>query len=564
MRSFAASMLVVAVASVAGAQPLGRSDLDNPIPQPMSFFGLAHAGVGDEVVVGAPGHFALGTSPGRVHVLDGRTGALLRSIENPTPAAGDSFGAEIVALGTDVLVGAPNDDTAGADAGAAYLFDGATGALEQTFVVPGSGPDWNCGASLAAVGNHAVLGCAGRGAYMFDATTGAFVRSFTPTLPSGFPAALATLGSDLLGTAAGTIHRFDTATGVETQTYVAPAIYGGSLATLPDRILAGAHVGGTDSVIVFDAASGAIVQEIGVPDVNTSTDFFGSSIAVNGNAILIGSRETIFLFDDTYALRQILLPTTTFHGSIGPTVSAHASGFTIARTPPKGVVGSGGIVLTDLCGNGVRADSEACDDGNATDGDGCSASCRIEACPPAPVMGCAQPTKTGAASLDMVEEYSTTGEKDRFRFRWRGGGTATDFGDPRVTATHVMCLWDRVPSIPRVRMNNAVPPGGTCDGKPCWTARGSNGFKLADPLRTPSGIEKMDVRATAAGAIIAVDGRGPNLGVPEPPSGCPDCGVGVVGTVVVQVHNLETGACWSATFVHPSRNEKRRYKARSD
>ena len=75
----------------------------------------------------------------------------------------------------------------------------------------------------------------------------------------------------------------------------------------------------------------------------------------------------------------------------------------------------------------------------------------------------------------------------------------------------------------------------------------------------------MDLRATAAGSIIVIDGRGPTLDVPEPPSHCgPDCGVPVVGTVVLQMHNVDTGACWSATFVHPSRNAKRRYKARSD
>ena len=131
------------------------------------------------------------------------------------------------------------------------------------------------------------------------------------------------------------------------------------------------------------------------------------------------------------------------------------------------------------------ADSEACDDSNTADGDGCSATCRIEACPPAPANGCAQPAKTGAATLEMVDEYSTTGEKDRFRFKWRGGGTVAGFGDPTTTSTNVICLWDLVPSVPRLWMNNAIPPGGICDGKPCWTPRGAHGFKLDDPLRSP-------------------------------------------------------------------------------
>jgi len=39
---------------------------------------------------------------------------------------------------------------------------------------------------------------------------------------------------------------------------------------------------------------------------------------------------------------------------------------------------AGGPVCTPVCGDGVVAGSEACDDGNNTDGDGCSATCEEE------------------------------------------------------------------------------------------------------------------------------------------------------------------------------------------
>ena len=45
--------------------------------------------------------------------------------------------------------------------------------------------------------------------------------------------------------------------------------------------------------------------------------------------------------------------------------------------PPYGPRGAS----TSECGNGVREDDEACDDGNLRDGDGCDASCRREAAP---------------------------------------------------------------------------------------------------------------------------------------------------------------------------------------
>jgi cysteine-rich repeat protein len=36
------------------------------------------------------------------------------------------------------------------------------------------------------------------------------------------------------------------------------------------------------------------------------------------------------------------------------------------------------LVVTDICGNGRKTIAEACDDGNAMNGDGCSATCQIE------------------------------------------------------------------------------------------------------------------------------------------------------------------------------------------
>ena len=43
-------------------------------------------------------------------------------IPNPTPALGDLFGFSVAAVGADtVIIGAPGDDSAAMDAGAAYL-----------------------------------------------------------------------------------------------------------------------------------------------------------------------------------------------------------------------------------------------------------------------------------------------------------------------------------------------------------------------------------------------------------------------------------------------------------
>jgi cysteine-rich repeat protein len=61
--------------------------------------------------------------------------------------------------------------------------------------------------------------------------------------------------------------------------------------------------------------------------------------------------------------------------------------------PPYGPRGAS----TSECGNGVREDDEACDDGNLRDGDGCDASCRREA---APDVDAGSTTTDGGAARD--------------------------------------------------------------------------------------------------------------------------------------------------------------------
>ncbi len=63
---------------------------------------------------------------------------------DPFPSAGNQFGATVVALSTgNVVITSPFDDAGGIDAGAVYLFNGATGALISTLT--GSTADDNVG-----------------------------------------------------------------------------------------------------------------------------------------------------------------------------------------------------------------------------------------------------------------------------------------------------------------------------------------------------------------------------------------------------------------------------------
>jgi hypothetical protein len=124
-------------------------------PAPGSAGGYAMADAGDvdgdhvsDIVTGAPG-----VGAGQAFVYSGRTGRLLLTLSGEAP--GDFFGAAVASAGdvdgdrrADILVGAPREDGAGANAGRAYVFSGRTGTLIRELSAGdegdalGSGTDW--------------------------------------------------------------------------------------------------------------------------------------------------------------------------------------------------------------------------------------------------------------------------------------------------------------------------------------------------------------------------------------------------------------------------------------
>ena len=152
-------------------------------------------------------------------MFDGTTGAEIAAIVNPRPAASTGFGTAVASVGPNVLVGSPNDNTAGPGAGAAFLF-GPSGALLTTFVQPDGGGG-NFGASVAGTQNTALIGAPGANlgtsdagaAYLFDAdpaspTLGqaiAAVQEPTPTSGAALGTAVGFDDGALIAGAAGGI-----------------------------------------------------------------------------------------------------------------------------------------------------------------------------------------------------------------------------------------------------------------------------------------------------------------------------------------------------------------------
>ena len=282
----------------------------NPTPESFDQFGASIAAVGNNVLIGAFFDSTSAVNAGAAYLFDGNTGALLRTFLNPTPNVGDRFGDSVAAVGNNVLIGAPGDDTGANGAGAAYLFDGNTGALLRTFLNPTPNSFDSFGASIAAVGNNVLIGAlfdstdavnAGA-AYLFDGNTGALLRTFlnpTPDNRDYFGSSIAAVGNNvLIGTPnddtsavnAGAAYLFDGNTGALLQTFLNPTpnfsiSFGSSIAAVGNNVLIG-RINGYEAYL-FDGNTGALLQTFLNPTPNNPG--FGSEVAAIGNNVLIGS-----------------------------------------------------------------------------------------------------------------------------------------------------------------------------------------------------------------------------------------------------------------------------------
>ena len=157
--------------------------LNNPDPTMNDLFGISVAVNGTTAVVGAtwddPGGIA---DAGTAYVFDTTTGALIATLDNPAPATNDQFGSSVAVEGTTAVIGVPLDDPGGiSDAGTAYVFDTASGALIATLDNPAPANDDRFGRSGALYGATAVVGAAADDPGGVSGAGTAYI--FTPGLP---------------------------------------------------------------------------------------------------------------------------------------------------------------------------------------------------------------------------------------------------------------------------------------------------------------------------------------------------------------------------------------------
>ncbi|HYC53686.1 MAG TPA: hypothetical protein VEL28_01935 [Candidatus Binatia bacterium] len=217
------------------------------------------------------------------------------------------------------------------------------------------------------------------------------------------------------------------------------------------------------------------------------------------------------------------------------------------------VCSSGQCAGSTICGNGSLegACAEECDDGNASDGDGCSSICTLEPCAPDPLADCAVTLAAGKSKLSLTQD-SQGGA--RLSWKWSAGQATAieDFGDPAATTEYALCMYDADGDLISTAL---APAAGTCSGKPCWRVS-SGSVRYYDPELSPSGLRKMNLKAGQDGrARIVVTGAGDDLALPAlPVTELP---------MTVQLQSSD-GPCWEASFSSASRNDGTRLQAVSD
>lgn len=292
---------------------------DPPSPNPLADeFGFAVAMDGTQALIGAPKADTVASNAGAAYLFDATTGDLRQTFVNPASSADDEFGHALTLDRDRVLIGAPYADQTVANGGAAYLFDGTTGKLLQTFVNPNPEAGAMFGDGVALSDNRVLVaafledaGETNSGAvYLYDGTTGKLLQTFvnpTPNRGDLFGRAVAMDGTHVLISApfdgsgaihSGRVYLFDGATGKLLQTFVNPdpsngSGFGLSVAIQDNQVLIGASSSTSSAsnsgiAYLFDANTGELLQTFADPT-PAEGDLFGNAVAIDRNALLIGA-----------------------------------------------------------------------------------------------------------------------------------------------------------------------------------------------------------------------------------------------------------------------------------
>jgi len=171
--------------------------IDRPSPECASVFCWrpAVAAVGKNLAVGFPFDDTFGQDAGIVYLFDTRIGEVLRMFKSPNPTRGGSFGCSLAAVGNRLLIGACQESSRNKPrrAGAAYVFDASTGKLLHTLQKPAPAEGDCFGIPTVVFGGDFLAGCPykphtrekrAEALFLYDSSTGELLSAFREPDPA--------------------------------------------------------------------------------------------------------------------------------------------------------------------------------------------------------------------------------------------------------------------------------------------------------------------------------------------------------------------------------------------
>ncbi len=180
----------------------------------------------------------------------------------------------------------------------------------------------------------------------------------------------------------------------------------------------------------------------------------------------------------------------------------------------------------------------------------------LRLCASTPAVGCRVPA--ARKSQVQIKDDADNDIKDKFKWKWKKGAKVLveAFGDPvNGSGDYRVCLYDSSAADQPI-MEATMPPGGICDDRPCWDARGDRGFSYRDKQATPDGITKAKMKAAEEGKPqVQIVGQGVELPMPA-------LSLTLPVTVQYVVNEGATSECWQTTFTEFKKNDERQFKAK--
>jgi hypothetical protein len=212
-----------------------------------------------------------------------------------------------------------------------------------------------------------------------------------------------------------------------------------------------------------------------------------------------------------------------------------------------------------VCGDGTVDAGEACDGGECCSptctalalGTACADDgevCTRDVCDGAgacvhdgsPLSACLVAPK---GKLQITNDAVDAKDKLILQMQNAPGISPADFGNPLATDSYHACIF----GPDALLMSAEIGPGGTCNGKPCWTET-SAGFTYKDTTGSKDGITLLALKASAK-PKTKINAKAAGNALPDAPLPFPDA-------VMAQIVNANTGQCFETYFLEPSAVKK--------